>query len=77
MASSGSHFFTLLRKFLKNYFRPWLRSPSGFALLLPFLVVQVMEYWESDVVPDIRAGKRVLVVAHANTLRSLVKRCGR
>ncbi|CAN0408739.1 unnamed protein product [Scytosiphon promiscuus] len=33
-----------------------------------------MEYWESDVVPDIRAGKRVLVVAHANTLRSLVKR---
>ncbi|CAN0121507.1 unnamed protein product, partial [Hapterophycus canaliculatus] len=35
---------------------------------------RVMEYWESDVVPDIRAGKRVLVVAHANTLRSLVKR---
>ncbi|CAM9720721.1 unnamed protein product [Ectocarpus sp. 4 AP-2014] len=35
---------------------------------------RVMEYWESDIVPDIRAGKRVIVVAHANTLRSLVKR---
>ncbi|CAM9386546.1 unnamed protein product [Ectocarpus fasciculatus] len=35
---------------------------------------RVMEYWESDIVPDVRAGKRVVVVAHANTLRSLVKR---
>ncbi|CAN0524783.1 unnamed protein product [Ectocarpus sp. 12 AP-2014] len=33
-----------------------------------------MEYWESDIVPDLRAGKRVVVVAHANTLRGLVKK---
>ncbi|CAN0215995.1 unnamed protein product [Ectocarpus sp. 6 AP-2014] len=35
---------------------------------------RVMEYWESDIVPDVKAGKRVVVVAHANTLRSLVKK---
>lgn len=53
-----------------------LVSYSGVLLFFGsfFLGSQVMEYWESDVVPDIRAGKRVLVVAHANTLRSLVKR---
>ncbi|CAM9309716.1 unnamed protein product [Choristocarpus tenellus] len=35
---------------------------------------RVMGYWEEEIVPQIKAGKRVLVVAHANTLRSLVKR---
>lgn len=37
-------------------------------------VRQVMEYWESEIVPEIRAGKRVLIVSHANTIRALVKR---
>lgn len=30
-------------------------------------------YWESDIVPDLRAGKTVLVAAHGNSLRALVK----
>lgn len=30
-------------------------------------------YWESTIVPHVRAGRRVLIVAHANTIRALVK----
>lgn len=34
---------------------------------------RTLPYWESDIVPEIRRGKRVLVVAHRNTLRALIK----
>lgn len=34
---------------------------------------RVMKYWYSSIVPSIRSGKNVLVVAHGNSLRSLVK----
>jgi 2,3-bisphosphoglycerate-dependent phosphoglycerate mutase len=36
-------------------------------------VARVLPYWESAIVPDIRAGKRVIVAAHGNSLRALVK----
>ncbi|KAG5185301.1 histidine phosphatase superfamily [Tribonema minus] len=29
--------------------------------------------WEQNIVPDIKSGKKVLIVAHGNTLRALVK----
>jgi 2,3-bisphosphoglycerate-dependent phosphoglycerate mutase len=32
----------------------------------------VLPFWEEKIVPEIRAGKRALVVAHGNTLRALV-----
>ena len=32
-----------------------------------------MPYWESDVVPQLRAGKTVLVAAHGNSIRAIVK----
>jgi 2,3-bisphosphoglycerate-dependent phosphoglycerate mutase len=34
---------------------------------------RVLPYWESRIVPELRAGKNVLVVAHGNSLRALVK----
>ena len=34
---------------------------------------RVMPYWDSDIAPALRAGNRVLVVAHGNSLRGLVK----
>lgn len=37
------------------------------------VVARMLPYWESDVVPDLRAGKVVLVAAHGNSLRALVK----
>jgi 2,3-bisphosphoglycerate-dependent phosphoglycerate mutase len=33
----------------------------------------VLPYWEQTIVPDIQAGKRVLIAAHGNSLRALVK----
>jgi 2,3-bisphosphoglycerate-dependent phosphoglycerate mutase len=34
---------------------------------------RVLPYWESRIVPELRADKDVLVVAHGNSLRALVK----
>ena len=34
---------------------------------------RVLPFWESRVVPELRAGKNVLIVAHGNSLRALVK----
>jgi 2,3-bisphosphoglycerate-dependent phosphoglycerate mutase len=37
------------------------------------VVARLMPYWLDDVVPDLRAGRCVLVAAHGNSLRALVK----
>ena len=34
---------------------------------------RMLPYWESDIKPDLTEGKTVLVAAHGNSLRSLVK----
>jgi 2,3-bisphosphoglycerate-dependent phosphoglycerate mutase len=36
-------------------------------------VARVVPFWESAIAPVVRAGKRVLVAAHGNSLRALVK----
>ena len=33
----------------------------------------MLPYWHEAIVPDLRAGKRVLIVAHGNSMRALVK----
>jgi 2,3-bisphosphoglycerate-dependent phosphoglycerate mutase len=37
------------------------------------VVARFLPYWEDAVVPDLRAGKVVLLAAHGNSLRALVK----
>jgi 2,3-bisphosphoglycerate-dependent phosphoglycerate mutase len=37
------------------------------------VVVRLLPYWYDAIVPDLRAGLTVLVVAHGNSLRALVK----
>jgi 2,3-bisphosphoglycerate-dependent phosphoglycerate mutase len=37
------------------------------------VVVRMLPYWYDDIVPDLRAGASVLVAAHGNSLRALVK----
>ncbi|MDI1289509.1 MAG: phosphoglyceromutase [bacterium] len=37
------------------------------------VVTRLIPYWEDVVVADLRAGKAVLIVAHGNSLRALVK----
>jgi len=36
-------------------------------------VSRVIPLWENEIAPDIRAGKRVLIAAHGNSLRGVVK----
>ncbi|HKE87898.1 MAG TPA: 2,3-diphosphoglycerate-dependent phosphoglycerate mutase [Vicinamibacterales bacterium] len=36
-------------------------------------VARFLPYWHETVAPDIKAGKRVLITAHGNSLRALVK----
>jgi 2,3-bisphosphoglycerate-dependent phosphoglycerate mutase len=37
------------------------------------VVKRMLPYWESNIVPDLKSGKTVMVVAHGNSLRALVK----
>jgi 2,3-bisphosphoglycerate-dependent phosphoglycerate mutase len=36
-------------------------------------VARFVPYWENVIAPDVQSGKRVLIVAHGNSLRALVK----
>jgi len=37
------------------------------------VVARMIPYWEESIIPDLKAKKRVLVTAHGNSLRALVK----
>jgi 2,3-bisphosphoglycerate-dependent phosphoglycerate mutase len=37
------------------------------------VIARMLPYWESDIAADLRTGKTVLVTAHGNSLRALVK----
>ncbi|HET7736039.1 MAG TPA: phosphoglyceromutase [Nocardioidaceae bacterium] len=37
------------------------------------VIARFLPYWESAIVPDLQSGKTVLVAAHGNSLRALVK----
>ncbi len=36
-------------------------------------VARVLPYWESEIVPNIKQGKHILIAAHGNSLRALIK----
>ena len=40
-------------------------------------IARFLPYWEATIAPDIRAGKRVVIAAHGNSLRALVKHLDR
>jgi 2,3-bisphosphoglycerate-dependent phosphoglycerate mutase len=50
-------------------------SPSELPLAesLADTVARFLPYWHESIVPDVRAGKRVVIAAHGNSLRALVK----
>ncbi len=37
------------------------------------VLARVMPYWNATILPDLEAGKRVVIAAHGNSLRALVK----
>ena len=36
-------------------------------------VARVVPYWEKTIVPEVKAGKKIIIAAHGNSLRALVK----
>lgn len=40
---------------------------------LKLTIERTLPYWYSTIVPEIKAGKRVLIVAHGNSLRGIIK----
>ena len=40
---------------------------------LKLVIDRMLPYWDSDITPDLAAGRTVLVTAHGNSLRALVK----
>jgi len=40
---------------------------------LALVIDRMLPYWENEIVPDLKAGRTVLVTAHGNSLRALVK----
>ncbi len=64
-------------KFGKEQVHLWRRSydvppPNGESL--KDTAARTLPYFEEHILPDLRAGKNVLVVAHGNSLRSIVMR---
>ncbi|MBT1167218.1 phosphoglyceromutase [Bifidobacterium simiarum] len=37
------------------------------------VVARVTPYWESEIIPELKSGKTVLIAAHGNSLRAIVK----
>src|ERR1700743_2761950 len=37
------------------------------------VLARVMPYWDATILPQLKAGKRVLIAAHGNSLRALIK----
>jgi 2,3-bisphosphoglycerate-dependent phosphoglycerate mutase len=40
-------------------------------------VMRVVPYWQMEIAPKVRAGKNVIIAAHGNSLRALIKHLGR
>jgi 2,3-bisphosphoglycerate-dependent phosphoglycerate mutase len=50
---------------------PAAELPRGESLKI--VVERVLPYWQSAIVPQIKAGRKVLIAAHGNSLRALLK----
>lgn len=50
-----------------------LGSDMPYTECLKDVVARLLPYWESQIVPDLRSGATVLLAAHGNSLRALVK----
>ncbi len=48
-------------------------EPIPRAEALKQVLVRALPYWDGEIVPDLKAGKTVLVAAHGNSLRAIIK----
>jgi 2,3-bisphosphoglycerate-dependent phosphoglycerate mutase len=50
-----------------------LKSEIPLTECLKDTVMRIVPYWEKEISPQIRSGKKIIIVAHGNSLRALVK----
>ncbi len=67
---------SIAEEYGQEQFALWRRSfdiapPGGESLAL--VLERVLSYWTSAILPELEAGRSVLVVSHSNALRALVK----
>lgn len=48
-------------------------EPTPLTECLKDVLERALPYWDGEIVPDLKAGKTVLVAAHGNSLRAIVK----
>ena len=48
-------------------------EPTPLTECLKDVLIRALPYWEGEVIPDLKAGKTVLVAAHGNSLRAIIK----
>ena len=48
-------------------------APQVLTECLKDVLERALPYWDAEIVPDLKAGKTVLVAAHGNSLRAIVK----
>ena len=54
---------------MKNIYHEYLPHTE----CLKDTIDRVIPYWESNILPNLKAGKKVIIVAHGNSLRGLMK----
>ena len=47
--------------------------PVPAAQSLKLTLERVLPYWNDTIVPDVKAGKTLLIAAHGNSIRAIVK----
>lgn len=73
---TGKNKLEIKEKYGEEQYLRWRRSwdypvPGGESLKDVYL--RVVPYYEREILPEIKQGKNVLIVAHGNSLRALVK----
>ncbi|MDF7663506.1 phosphoglyceromutase [Bifidobacterium sp. ESL0763] len=60
-------------KFSQTHDPRYAGDPVPEAEALANVVTRVTPYWNSDIVPELKSGKTVMIAAHGNSLRAIVK----
>ncbi|MCI1936009.1 MAG: 2,3-bisphosphoglycerate-dependent phosphoglycerate mutase, partial [Bifidobacteriaceae bacterium] len=60
-------------KYSQNNDPRYAGDPVPEAEALANVVKRVEPYWKSDIIPELKSGKTVLIAAHGNSLRAIVK----
>jgi 2,3-bisphosphoglycerate-dependent phosphoglycerate mutase len=60
-------------QYSQNHDPRYAGDPVPEAEALANVVARVEPYWQSDIVPELKSGKTVMIAAHGNSLRAIVK----